>query len=198
MQTRWVVWFHATNIRGLLRALRSRNSLTCSKQPLSASCMTSRQAGHLALLVCQLRRVSAHEHSWIAACARLARCVLTALLIMVFLSGDGELSTRQLSRWLCRLQCDWLTVERPHTCVPCTIHHAEPAPWSTGHEEQRGPQRGGAALGVFRRYGSIRSEEKSRPPHPIFTIRQGDFYVSSTLRKSDCAVAHARSPQLFT
>ena len=106
MQTRWVVWFHATNIRGLLRALRSRNSLTCSKQPLSASCMTSRQAGHLALLVCQLRRVSAHEHSWIAACARLARCVLTALLVMVFLLGDGEVSTRQLSRWLCRLQCD--------------------------------------------------------------------------------------------
>ena len=93
MQTRWVVWFHATNIRGLLRALRSRNSLTCSKQPLNASCITSRQAGHLAFLVCQLRRVSAHEHSWIAACARLARCVLTALLIMVFLSGDGELST---------------------------------------------------------------------------------------------------------
>ena len=88
MQTRWVVWFwfHATNIRGLLRALRSRNSLTCSKQPLNASCITSRQAGHLAFLVCQLRRVSAHEHSWIAACARLARCVLTALLIMVFMA----------------------------------------------------------------------------------------------------------------
>ena len=47
-------------------------------------------------------------------------------------------------------------------------------------------------------FSKIRSEQKSRDPSPIFNEQQRDFYVLSALRESDCAVAHARSPQLFT
>ena len=164
MQTSWVVWFHTTNIRDFVQALGSRNSLTCSKQPLSASCMTSRQAGHLALLVCQLRRVSAHEHSWIAACARLARCVLTALLIMVFLSGDGELSTRQLSRWLCRLQCDcsrWRDRRHASHALSTTLSRLRGA---QGMKSSGGGNMGARPLGFFE--DTARYAPRKKAGHP--------------------------------